>query len=194
MEKNSVSSAVVKSIVLVALGAVVILGVYLLLNKDKKSGVEETYELTAVDNITTTNLDKDYPADARKVVDLYARTMKVLYKEKYSDEQQTKMLDVLAGIMDDELLAAQSNFYKSMRDEVKGKKDEDYSIPNYVVQNKEPEVVTVDGKKMCTVKCLFSLRHGTVSSATYYEFVMRQDDQGKWKILGWNVLEDESAF
>ncbi len=194
MEKNSVSSAVVKSIVLVALGAIIILGVYLLLNRGKKSGGEEVYVLTVVDEITTTNLDKNYPADARKVVDLYARTMKVLYKEKYSDEQQTKMLDVLAGIMDDELLAAQSNFYKSMRDEIKGKKDEDYSIPAYVVQSKEPEVVTVDGKKMCTVKCLFSLRHGTVSSATYYEFIMRQDDQGKWKILGWNILEDESAF
>jgi hypothetical protein len=44
---------------------------------------------------------------------------------------------------------------------------------------------------MCEVECLFSLRHGTISSVIYYEFVMRQDEEGKWKILGWTLREEE---
>ncbi len=191
MENKGASSAIVKSIVLVVLGAIIVLGLYLMFNRGKKSGGEEVYELTAVDEITTTNLDKNYPADPRKVIDLYARTMKVLYKEKYSDDQENKMLEVLAGIMDDELLAEQTNFKKSMKNEVKERKEGDYSISYYVVQSKEPEVVTVDSRKMCEVECLFSLRHGTISSVIYYEFVMRQDEEGKWKILGWTLREEE---
>ena len=67
MEKKSVSSAVIKSVVLVVLGALVILGIYLIFNRNKNVAKEEDYVLTAVDEITTTDLSKSYPADARMI-------------------------------------------------------------------------------------------------------------------------------
>lgn len=192
MKKSSVSSAVIKSIVLAVLGALIILGVYLMLTRGKsKPGKDESYELTVVDEITTTNLDKNYPADARMVVEFYGKIMRTLYRETYSDEQQDKMIDILAGIMDDELLANQNNFSKSIKNEVKNKKEGDYSVVSYVVQAKEPDVVKVDGRKMCTVECLFALRKGTSHVPITYDFIMRQDEDGKWKILGWTVQDDE---
>ena len=188
MENNSVKSAILKSIVLLALGAVVVVGLYFMFVGSKKSPEEEQYNLTAVDEITTTNLEKNYPANPRMVVELYAKTMKVLYKEEYTEGQQDKMLYVLKGIMDDELLEKQVNFSQSMKNEVAERKEGDYSISNYLVQNTEPEVVTVSGKKMCNVECLFSLRKGTSGTvANYYNFILRQDDDKKWKILGWDV-------
>ena len=188
MENNSVKSAIMKSIVLLALGAVVVVGLYFMFVGSKKSPEEEQYNLTAVDEITTTNLEKNYPANPRMVVELYAKTMKVLYKEEYTEGQQDKMLYVLKGIMDDELLEKQVNFSQSMKNEVAERKEGDYSISNYLVQNTEPEVVTVSGKKMCNVECLFSLRKGTSGTvANYYNFILRQDDDKKWKILGWDV-------
>ena len=191
MENGGAKSAIIKSVVLVVLGALIILGIYFLFTRNKKVEKEEDYVLTAVDEITTTNLEKNYPADARMVVDFYGKIMRTLYREDYTQEQQMKMLDVLAGIMDDELLAGQASFYQSMRSEVEQRKKEDYSIVAYVVQNAEPNVVKVSGNKMCNVDCLFSLRHGTVTTASYYQFVMRQDDEGRWKILGWVVKQDE---
>ncbi|MBQ3798565.1 MAG: hypothetical protein II842_20195 [Butyrivibrio sp.] len=191
MEKNSVGSAVVKSIVLVILGAMVILGVYMILTRNKKAAKDEDYVLTTVDEITTTDLDRNYPTDARMVVDFYGKIMRALYKETYTDAQQTKMIEILGGIMDDELMANQNNFAKSIKNEVKERKDGDYSIATYAVQAKEPEVVRVDGRKMCTVECLFSLRQGTGHIVTTYEFILRQDSLGRWKILGWTVKTDE---
>lgn len=187
MENNSVKSAILKSIVLLALGAVVVVGLYFMFVGSKKSPEEEQYNLTAVDEITTTNLEKNYPANPRMVVELYAKTMQVLYKEEYTEGQQDKMLYVLKGIMDDELLGQQVNFSKSMKNEIAERKEGDYSISNYLVQNSEPEVVTVSGKKMCNVQCLFSLRKGTSTVAAYYQFILRQDDEKRWKILGWDV-------
>ncbi|MBQ9590141.1 MAG: hypothetical protein IJR29_08175 [Butyrivibrio sp.] len=191
MEKKSVSSAVIKSVVLVVLGALVILGIYLIFNRNKNVAKEEDYVLTAVDEITTTDLSKSYPADARMIVSFYAKIMQTLYKETYTEEQEDKMISVLAGIMDDELLANQSDFNKAVKNEVQERKAGDYSISTYVVQTKEPEVVKIDGSKMCNVDCLFTLRKGTTHTATYYQYVMRQDDEGKWKILGWTIKEDE---
>ena len=191
MEKNGVGSAVVKSIILVVLGAVVILGAYMILTRGKKPAKEEDYVLTTVDEITTTDLNRNYPADARMVVDFYGKIMRTLYRETYTDDQQDKMIEVLGGIMDDELLNNQSNFKKSIKNEVKDRKEGDYSIATYVVQAKEPEVVKVDGRRMCNVECLFSLRKGTSHIVVTYQFVMRMDDEGRWKILGWTVKADE---
>jgi hypothetical protein len=193
MENNSVKSAILKSIVLLALGAVVIVGLYFMFVGTKKDPGEEQYNLTAVDEITTTNLEKNYPANPRKVVDLYANIMKVLYKEEYTDGQQDKMLEVLQGIMDDELLAGQSDLKKSIKNEVAERKKGDYSISNYIVQNSEPEVLNVSGKKMCNVECLFSLRKGSTGTiANYYQFILRQDEEGRWKILGWQVKQNDN--
>ena len=194
MEKKSKGSAVAKSIVLVLLGAVVILGLYLMLTRNKRSvQTEESYELTAVDEITTTNLDKNYPANPRKVVELYAHTMQVLYRETYNDTQEDAMISVLRGIMDDELLANNNRFEQSVKDEVTERRAGDYSISNFVVQTKEPEEVTVDGRRMCNVDCLFSLRQSTKgTTANYYQFILRKDSEtGQWKILGWTLKEDD---
>ncbi|MCR5403578.1 MAG: hypothetical protein K6E91_07125 [Butyrivibrio sp.] len=193
MEKGSSGSAVVKSVVLVVLAAVVILGVYLVLTRNKTPGKDENYELTVVDEITTTDLERNYPASARKVVDLYAKSMQVLYKETYSDTQCDQMIAVVKGILDQELLDNNLNFEQSLKNEIKQRKQEDYSISNYVVQTKEPDEVLVDGLKMCNVDCLFSLRHGTNgTTATYYQFILRRDYiSGNWKILGWTVKESE---
>ncbi len=192
MEKESTSSAIVKSVVLVVLAAIVVLGLYLVFTRSKRVDKEEDYKITVVDEITTTNLEKNYPASARKVIDLYCKTMQVLYREEYTDEQQDKMIGVLAGIMDDELLANNSSFAQSIKKEVADRKSKDYSISSYVVQTKEPEEVTLDGRKMCNVDSLMSLRmatNGTV--ATYYQFILRRDlVTNNWKILGWTIKEN----
>ncbi len=190
MEKGGTGSAIVKSVILIVLGAVVVLGLYLLFTRSKRPAPEESYDLTVVDEITTTDLDKNYPASARKVVDLYARTMQVLYKETYTTEQENQMIEVLAGIMDDELLANNPNFAGSVKKEVKERKEGDYSISNYSIQTKEPDEVVVDGRKMCNVDCYFYLRHGSTGITSLYQFVMRRDvTTGNWKILGWTVKE-----
>lgn len=190
--ESSTKSAIIKSVVLLVLGAIVVAGIYFALTRGKKSGGSEEYQLTAVDEITTIELDKTYPADARKVVELYAQIMRVLYNEKYNDTQEEKMLSVLAGIMDDELMANQINFNKSMSNEIESRKKDGYTFSTYQVQNYEPDVVTVDGKKMCDVDCFFSLMENNSRINMYYTFYLRRDADKRWKILGWEMKQDSN--
>ncbi len=188
MGNGGVKSAVVKSIVLVLLGAIIVLGVFMILTRNKKSQNGEDYVLTNVDAISTINLEKSYPADPKMVVELYGQIMQTLYRENYTDEQQDKMLDVLAGIMDDELLANQTNFKKSMKDEIKQRKADDYSISTYQFQRIDQEA-KLDGRNACTADCYFYLRQGTGGTPIIYTFVLRQDANKRWKILGWQPKE-----
>ncbi|MCR5156931.1 MAG: hypothetical protein K6C96_09650 [Butyrivibrio sp.] len=194
MEKGSVSSAIIKSVVLIILGAMIVLGVYMMLTRTKKQPAkDENYVITVVDEITTTNLEKSYPASARKVVELYAKIMQTLYRETYTEDQRDAMIAVLQGLMDDELLANNVNFAGSIQVEVNSRKAQQYSIPAYVVQTKEPEEIMVDGRKMCSCDCLFNLRNATTPTySTYYTFILRRDQNtGNWKILGWTLKEEE---
>jgi hypothetical protein len=186
------NGAVVKAIVMSVLAAIVVLGLYMVFTRSKKAGPEETYDITVVDEITTTDLEKNYPASARKVVELYAKTMKVLYKEQYSEAQEDAMIAVVQGLMDEELLANNSSFAQTIKNEVKEKRDGDYSIPAFVVQNKEPKEVMVDGRKMCNVECLINVRHASNgTAANYYQFILRREKEtGNWKILGWTIKDN----
>ena len=58
MEKGSVGSAVLKSVILLVLGALVVLGIYFVFSRSRTTGSEESYEITVVDEITTTNLER----------------------------------------------------------------------------------------------------------------------------------------
>ena len=170
-----------------------VLGLYFLFTRNKSHSNEENYTITVVDEITTTNLEKSYPASARKVVDLYVKTMQVLYRETYTDDQQDKMIAVMQGLLDDELLAGNPNYAQTTKKEVKERREGDYSIPAYVVQTKEPDEVNVNGRKMCEVDCLINLRHANNgTTANYYRYILRRDtDTGYWKILGWTLKEEE---
>ena len=109
------NGAVIKAIVMTVLAAIVVLGLYMVFTRSKKVGPEESYDMSVVDEITTTDLEKNYPASARKVVELYAKTMQALYKEQYSDKQEDTMIAVIQGLMDEELLAGNSSFVQSIK-------------------------------------------------------------------------------
>ena len=194
MEKGGAGSAIIKSVVLIVLGALVVLGVYMALTRTKKTPTEETYVSTVVDEFTTMNLEKNYPASARKVVELYIRTMQVLLKEQYNDEQEDKMVALIKGLMDDELLANNMNFEKDIKDEVDRKKAEDNSISNYeVLQKREPDEYKTNGRWMCKVDCIYYMRMGTQGTITVdYTFILRREEgTGNWKIYGWTLKEEE---
>ena len=126
------------------------------------------------------------------MVELYAKTMQVLYREDYSADQELKMISVLSGLMDEDLLANQTNLPQSIKKEIQDRKKDDYSISNYVIVTKEPEITTVDGRKMCHIDCWYSLRKGTAGTTVLkYRYVMRQDSEDRWKVFGWDLVPAE---
>ncbi|MCR4901251.1 MAG: hypothetical protein K6A23_00215 [Butyrivibrio sp.] len=191
MSKNSDNSGLVKFIILIAMLAVVILGAYFIVNRSKDN-TEEEIVLTAVQKITTIDLNTSYPPTPREVVDLYCQIMKVMYKEDYTDDEFYKMAAVLSGIFDDELLANQSNWPSGLATEVQNKKDGDYSISVYTIQPSS-DIITkeVDGEEIAYVQASFAFRHGTTTENLNYLYILRKDSNSKWKILGWTTDSQE---
>ncbi len=189
---ESKRNTVIKAIIMMVLGAMVVLGIFVLLNRGGNStnDTTEDVELTEVQKITTMDLSKNYPKTPSTVADLYVRIMKVMYKQTYTDEEFNQMADVMAGIFDSEFLAIQSNWPQGLKSEVDAKKKDDYSISKYEVLTSDIQATTDSGEEIANVLAKISLRHGTSTIIYDYLFVLRKDADGNWKIMGWTISED----
>ena len=178
----------IKTVVMLVILAVVILGVYLIIvvRGPRDNTTREDQALSAVEQITTLDLEKSYPPTPGEVVDLYARIMKVMYRQDYTDKQFNLMVAKLEGIFDMELLQNQVNWPLSLKNEVRYKKEGDYSIVNYSVDTADKVVTSVvDGKEIANLSCIYAMRHGTSTEPQQFVYVLRKDEDGRWKILGW---------
>ena len=189
---ESKKNTIIKTVIMMILGAMVVLGIFVLLTRggNNTNDTTEDVELTEVQKITTMDLSKSYPKTPSTVADLYIRIMKVMYKQTYTDEEFNKMADVMAGIFDSEFLAIQSNWPQGLKTEVEGKKKDDYSISKYEVLTSDLQETNDKGEEIANVLAKISLRHGTSTTIYDYLFVLRKDADGNWKIMGWNISED----
>lgn len=195
-DKKGNSGETLKVVIMVILVALVILGIYmaLIVRGGKNQSDEKTSLLTEVQQITTMNLDENYPNSERDVVSLFGRITKALYGETYTDEEFSQMASQLEKLYDPELLAQQNGYESSLKDEVQQKKNDYYTVQNYVVADKDEIVYKkIDGKECASLDCLFAMRQNTEMATINYVFILRKSDDGRWKILGWTVKPEDGA-
>ena len=188
MSKGQDNSGLIKAAVLiVAIGIIVFVAYFFIINRNPSTNDNaETDVLTPVQEITAMDLTKSYPASPTLVVELYSKIMQVMYKYDYTDDEFSKMATVLGQLFDDELMANQTNYPSGIKSDVDQKKTDDYAISTYTIQS-ESDIIKqeVDGDQIAYVQCIYAVRHSTATQNTVYLFVLRQDAEGNWKILGW---------
>ena len=189
--EESTKNGIIRAIILMILGALIAVSAFVIITRNGKNSntTTEDQELSEVQKITTLDLSKNYPQTPPTVVELYCHTMKIMYKQDYTDEEFNKMAAVMAGTFDNDLMANQTNWPESLRSEVNQKREGDYSIPNYEVLTQDLQEKRDNGEEIANVLAKINLRHGTHTTPYNYLFVLRKDSDGHWKILGWTVSE-----
>lgn len=184
-----------KGIAATVIGMVLIVGIilvaFLFLGR-KEDSTPAPGEMEEVDSILSRNLSEDYPATPREVVRLYGRIMKCLFAESYSDEEFSKLSDMLRELYDEELLAKNPKEELELRleNEVKEYKDAYKEISHYVVESSSSaQTSRMEGQEYINLKVDFLIWEKGKYNKTYEEFTLRQAADGKWKILGWRQTE-----
>lgn len=191
--KNQAMESAKKYIVLMALGGMLVLGIFLMLARPwNKTSDEESMKLTPVQKITTDNLDLYYPENPRLVAEKFCAIMKALYGESYSKEEFAVMVEQLTKLYDEEFLALQTDYAATMETDVSQKLTDGYTISNYVIPDSETEVTYFiqDNRNCAGMDVTFSVRNGTRTEEVPYTFIFRKEkDTGRWKILGWQISD-----
>lgn len=190
MNKKKIAS----TILVMAIVVVAIVGVYYYLSNrivDKGDSVE--IPKTTVEQLIQKDMDLDYPATPKTVVQLYSQFSKCFYDKQYDETEYKQLVSQYRNLLDQELLVnnPEDGHIDLLAKEVDGYSDEKrYILSFYEPEGSEVKTYKSGGKEYATVQITYALREGdkTVLN-TVEEFILRKDNDGKWRILGWRLAK-----
>lgn len=188
-------SKIIKTAVIVVVIAAIILAYFFYLShRSKRQEVEEAVAATAVQSVLMRDLEHNYPPTPKEVVKYYAEITECFYNESYSEEELVQLADKIQELYDVELVEnkTQEQYMEDLREDIVEMKGKQLTIASYEVSaSTDVEEFTQNGYSCARLYCTFYLRQSGGSRVTSLErFLLRKDEDGHWKILGWELVED----
>lgn len=176
------------------LALIFVLGVliyYYYTNRDT-GGKEKEKEtnFSEVDRVLSKDLEDRYPKTAREVVSYFISIQKCYYNEEYNDNELVQLAYKAMKIFDDEL-TAKNNFdvyYSNLTNEIKEHKEEGKTIVK-VIMDKASDVIysEIEGVKYAKMNCIYYVKTSSNTTKVTETYALRCNENGEWKILGWEV-------
>ncbi len=166
---------------------------YYLVNKVERSGPE--VETTAVQDVLLKNLEKDYPPTVREVIKYYNEIMNCYYSEKPTETELQELADKALELYDAELVSYQSReaYVENLKAEIAAFEAAETVLSHVALSSSTAvEYYTYQGRECAQIRCIYTVRQKTTLMTIREIYVLRKDDTGKWKILGWTPAEDET--
>ncbi len=188
-------SKIAKTVIIaVILAAIILVYYYSLGHRAKRQEVEEAIAATVVQSILMRDLEHNYPPTPKEVVKYYAEITECFYNETYSDEELVQLASKIQMLYDAELVAnkTQEQYLQDLRDDIAEMKGRQLTVASYEVSSStDVEYFTQNEYSCARLYCTFYLKQqggGRVPSQE--RFVLRQDEDEHWKILGWELVEE----
>lgn len=184
-------------IVIVVLFVAAILGLFIYQNnKPQTMYAEEEVVISNVDNVVLRNLDINYPPTPKEVLKYYSEITTCFYQENLTEEDLVRLAQTARMLYDEELCAGvtEEEYIESLREDVLEFNSLGIVVSGYTVSSStDVEEYEIDGREYARLYATYRLRQGTEYIYTNEVFVMRRDEDGHWKILGWELLEEEEV-
>ena len=184
-------------ILIVVLFVSAILGLFIYVNNKPQSGnVEDDVVISNVDNVVLRNLDINYPPTPKEVLKYYSEITMCFYEENLSEEDLVRLAQTARKLYDAELCAdvTEEEYLASLREDILEFNSLGIVVSGYTVSaSTDVEEFVVDGRECARLYVTYRLRQGTEYIYSNEVFIMRKDEDGHWKILGWELLEEEEV-
>ncbi|MBE5924621.1 MAG: hypothetical protein E7271_09180 [Lachnospiraceae bacterium] len=176
-------------IVFMAVIVVLVLGFYAFSSNRTSSRKKDT-NMTEVEKLLNYNFEDNYPKTVREVVKLHCRYMKCAYNEGFTKEELYTVNKNVREIMDAELLSVNTEEaqLKGLEDDIQFYKDNKQKYVNYTLaEGSQIKYNTENGVDYARIKVAITLRVDSATVKGDQEYLLRKDDAGKWKMLGWQA-------
>ena len=178
-------------IVLLIFIAAVIIGAFAFIANRTPKTPEEATEVTEQAELMNLNITSNYPSTPREVLKLYNRYMLCLYGTEGSgltEDQVYALGRKMREMYDEELLASNpedANLSSLSREIAVFRSDEKVMIQANVCDSNEVEYIDIKGASGALAETSYFVKQGSKEfSRTYQQFLLRKDESGNWKILG----------
>ncbi len=172
-----------------------VIGYYAYLSNRNREAVDEA-NMTAVQSALSRDLEMDYPSTPKEVIKYYNQILKCLYNEECTDAELEELGNKARELYDEELLGANElgTYMMRLKQEVAEYKEQGKIITSASVAASTNVVYDqVDGYDFAKIACGYNIMQGKVNTPTKQIYLLRRDDDRRWKIYGWQLSESEQT-
>ena len=174
---------------------VVVLGIYLAINlrEDDSLFSKNDKTNTEAQAILAKDVDRNYPATVREVVRLFSRISKCYHNEVISKEEFSSLVEMQRKLFAEDFLENNplETFSNNLTAEIDAAKAKEYQMVTYRVQKQSSVKTWQDGENhFASIIASFTMNaKGEGYTRTFEEFLLREDEAGRWKIVGWRLTD-----
>lgn len=179
--------------------AIVALGYYIHLSNDAPSHQDVTPN-SEKDILLNYDMVNEYPKTVRETVKLHWRYLKYVYSEEFikdaTEDEIFTMNQQMRRLYDEKLLEHNSpdEQLQSLKNEMAMYQANKQRIVSYTLSEaSQIEYNTEDDIEYAKMRVTVAMTIDGASLAVDEEYILRQDDEGQWKILGWQAVPRENA-
>ena len=187
MKKTTTTVTIIILIVLVA-----VLGVFAYL-QGKARSVSNEPAMTDVQKVLFRDMSTDYPATVKEVIKYYVEIEKCFYKDSTTAEELEQLGMRARELYDADLLAINGEeFYLlNLMADVQEFKNKKRTITNVAVASSvNVDTFEEDGYEFARIGCNYYIREGGSSNIVRIIYLLRRDENRRWKIYGWDNAEN----
>lgn len=138
------------------------------------------------------NIEENYPSSPREVLKLYSRMSQSLINDGLKPDQVEKMVKQMRLLFDEELL--NKNPYDDqladLNEEISIYNKAKRTIMSYSLgESSDIEYWQEDQKSYASIIVSYTLKESSDYSKIYENFLLRQDKNENWKIVGWGAVK-----
>ena len=176
---------------------IVILGlVYYTYLNNNASNRQETSEETEAEKLLNYDFENNYPKTVRETVKLHCRYLKSAYNDAFAEEELFTINRNIRELFDEELLQnnAEADQLQGLKDEIQLYEENKQKFISYsLAEASQVQYNTEDGVEYAKMKVTIVLKvdGGTMSGDE--EYILRKDEEGRWKILGWQTVDKNTT-
>ena len=181
------------SIIIIVVSVAVIVGAFLLISGYfAKNDEPSEIAISSVQNVLLRNLENNYPPTPKEVLKYYSDITQCFYAGGYTEEEFIELANRALDLYDEELRANQNYdvYIDDLRAEIEEYKEKDSTISSYSTSS-SMDVLEFerDGYEWAQLYAFYNVRQaGKVVKVTEV-FLMRKDENGRWKIYGWQQAD-----
>lgn len=183
-------------IIVIVIAVALILGFYLYLNNKPQENPEADVVITAVDSLVLRDLNINYPPTPKEVLRYYSEITTCFYEEDLTEADLIRLAQTARKLYDSELRdsVTEEEYIESLKEDVLEFNSMGIVVSGYTVSSStDVEEFVQDGYECARLYVTYRLRQGTEYLYTSEVFILRKDEEGHWKILGWDVLDPDEV-
>lgn len=157
---------------------------------------QEISERTETEKLLKYDFENDYPKTVRETVKLHCRYLKSAYNNAFTEEELFIVNQNTRQLFDEELLQhnAEDKQLQGLKDEIQLYADSKQKFASYsLAEASQVKYNTENDNEYAKIKVTISINKGSGVISEDEEYILRKDENGRWKILGWQAVNKNTT-